>query len=191
VNVSRRKLLGLGGAGVAAYGLSACGGDGGNSGSPEQDLEIVNYLLTLEYIEAALYTKARRTGYFSGHELELVRRFGAHEHEHVDALTAAVGKLGGKPAAKPTTNFPLDDRLTVVKTAYRLENLAAAAYLGQLSRIHDNEILAAVLSIHSVEARHAAAWNERLGRDIAPTGAFATPSTISEVMTVTNLYVQA
>jgi hypothetical protein len=198
VALSRRKLLGLGGAGAAAaFGLGACGGDDGNGkagspargGSREQDIEIVNFALTLEFIEAALYAKAQDSGFFSGRELEFIRRFGAHEHDHIEALTAAIGKLGGKPPLRPKTTFPLDDRPTIVKTAYRLENLGAAAYLGQVPRIHDNEILAAVLSIHSVEGRHATTWNKTLGKEIAPTGAFATPTTMHDALAVANLYI--
>ena len=136
-----------------------------------------------------MYDRAVDADVLRADEVELFKRFGAHERQHVDALTAAVGKLGGTPVDEPEGRFPLDDRLAVLKAAQRLENLGAAAYLGQVDRVDDDEVLAAVLSIHSVEARHAAALNRILDKDVAPTGAFATPATMAEVLPVVNLFV--
>ena len=79
----------------------------------------------------------------------------------------------------------------VLATAATVENLGAAAYLGQAGRIEDKEILAAALSIHSVEARHAAALNDLAGRGFKgdgalegsiPDGAFAKPMSMDEVL---------
>ena len=107
-----------------------------------------------------------------------------NEQEHVDALTGTVEQLGGKPQ-KPRTNF--DAVLEggpdmVLKTAADVENLGAAAYLGQAGRIKSKEILAAALAIHSVEGRHAAALNSVVGRTIVPDGAFAKPASMEEVL---------
>lgn len=63
-----------------------------------------------------------------------------------------------------------------------MENLGAAAYLGQAGRIKSKEILAAALSIHTVEGRHAAALNQVVGRTIVPDGAFARPASMDEVL---------
>jgi len=63
-----------------------------------------------------------------------------------------------------------------------VENLGAAAYLGQAGRIKSKEILAAALSIHTVEGRHAAALNQVVGRTIVPDGAFARPASMDEVL---------
>jgi rubrerythrin len=100
----------------------------------------------------------------------------------VDALTATVKKLGGTPAAKPKTKFPLDDAKSVLELAATVENLGAAAYLGQAGSIENKEVLAAALSIHSVEARHAAALNTLLGTDVEPDGAFAKPASMDDVL---------
>jgi hypothetical protein len=76
-------------------------------------------------------------------------------------------------------------------TAATVENLAAAAYLGQLPRIRSTDILATMLSIHSVEARHAAALNELAGRAFGgrgglvgslPDGAFGKPMDMDAVL---------
>jgi len=93
-----------------------------------------------------------------------------------------VQKLGGTPAAKPKTKFPLKDANSVLQLAATVENLGAAAYLGQAGNIQSKEVLAAALSIHSVEARHASALNTLLGKDVQPDGAFAKPASMSEVL---------
>ena len=60
---------------------------------------------------------------------------------------------------EPTGKFPLKNAASVTKLAAAVENLGAAAYLGQAGNIKSKEILAAALAIHSVEARHAATIN--------------------------------
>ncbi len=66
--------------------------------------------------------------------------------------------------------------MTVLTTAAEVENLGAAAYLGQAAAIENPDILAAALSIHTVEARHAALLNTLIGEDPTPDGAFAVPA---------------
>jgi rubrerythrin len=149
----------------------------------------VNYALTLEYLEADFYAQAIKTGFFKGKQLDLIKQIGDHERQHVNALTAAVKQLGGTPAMKPATKFPLSDAMTIVKTAQAVENLGAAAYLGQAARIKNKDILAAALSIHSVEARHAAALNTLVGKDITPDGAFAKPASMAEVLPIAKQFI--
>ena len=132
------------------------------------DLEIVNYALTLEYIEADFYAKVIESGLFSGASLEMIKVIGDHEQQHVDALLGTAKKLG-EPAAKPETTFPLDSADSVLELAATVENLGAAAYLGQAGAIKNKEILAAAIAIHSVEARHAAALNILTGNPRPPT----------------------
>ena len=189
------KLAGVGAAGALGAFLAACGDDdkgastgtGTTSGmttpaSAKGDLEIVNYALTLEYLEADFYRQVAAAGLFRGAQLETIKVIGDHEQQHVDALTATVKKLGGTPAAKPKTKFPLTNPRAVLDLAATVENLGAAAYLGQAGRIKNKEILAAALSIHSVEARHAAALNVLLGKSPTPDGAFAKPASMAEVL---------
>jgi rubrerythrin len=197
------KMVGSGGAAGLGLLLAACGSDkktttstaaGGaaadtTASSDTGDVAIVNYALTLEYLEADFYAEAVKTGFFKGKQLSLIKQIGEHEREHVDALTMAVKQLGGTPAAKPTTKFPLDDAMTIVKTAQAVENLGAAAYLGQAAKIKNKDILAAALSIHSVEARHAAALNTLGGKDITPDGAFAKPASMAEVLPIAKQFI--
>jgi Ferritin-like domain len=200
--VSRRKFLALGGGSAAATAfLAACGSDdgdmtttmGGTSGRGgteavieekfgKGDVGILNYALTLEYLEAAFYADVVKSGLFKGADLATIRKFGKEEAEHVSALTAFVKKLGGKPAPKPKTEFPLKSAKSVLELAGTVENLGAAAYLGQAANIESPAVLAPALSIHSVEGRHSAALNTLLGKSVTPDGAFAKPADAATVL---------
>jgi rubrerythrin len=205
---SRRSFLRWGGAGAAgtlAALLAACGDDGSGAAAPAAmaapgpsgggDVAIVNYALTLEHIEADFYAQVIDSGVIRDRKVaELARQIGEHERDHVEALTGTVQKLGGTPAKKPRTAFGKvleAGPATILRTAATVENLGAAAYLGQAGRIQSKEILAAALSIHSVEARHAAALNELVGRGFRgmdqlegslPSGAFAAPLSMAQVL---------
>ncbi len=196
--VSRRRFLAVGGSStaVAAF-LAACGSDSGTTtttssmgsgggGETAQfgkgDIGILNYALTLEYLETAFYADVVKSGLFKGADLETIRKFGSEEAEHVQALTAAVKQLGGKPAPEPKTEFPLKSAKSVLELAGTVENLGAAAYLGQAANIESPEVLASALAIHSVEGRHAAVLNTLLGESITPDGAFAKPADVQTVL---------
>jgi rubrerythrin len=194
--VSRRRFLALTGGTTAAGALLAACGDDDDQGEAtaatadqemasqfgEGDLGIVNYALTLEYLEAAFYADVAKSGLFSGDDLALIERIGQAEREHVDALTATAKQLGGKPAPEPKAEFPLDDARSVLALAATVENLGAAAYLGQAAAIEDPDILAAALSIHSVEGRHAAVLNTLVGMPPTPDGAFAQGADMQTVL---------
>ena len=197
---SRKSFLKLvGGAGAAsafAVFLAACGDDdddssgGGTATAPEKiadpgDLEIVQYALTLEHLETDFYNAVLGSGVVKNRKLgETVKLIRDAEQAHVDTLTGVVKDLGGSPK-RPMTNFDAvleGGERKVLETAAAVENLGAAAYLGQAPRIKSKDILAAALSIHSVEARHAAALNAVVGKTIVPDGAFATPASMEEVL---------
>ena len=196
---SRKRFLsmvgGAGAAGALAMFMAACGDDddeesAGTAGQKREkgvgrDLEIVNYALTLEYLEADFYADVIKAGVVTDKAVaEAAKAIGANEQEHVDALLATARKLG-TPAAKPKTDFQAvidGGEKMVLETAASVENLGAAAYLGQAGRIESREILAAALAIHTVEARHAAALNKVVGKSIVPDGAFAKPASMAEVL---------
>jgi rubrerythrin len=204
-DASRKKFLkmvgGAGAAGAFSIFLAACGSKSKSSSSSSSstpastastaaptkasatgDLAIVNYALTLEYLESDFYAKVAASGLFKGSDLSTIKRIGDTEMQHVAALTATVKKLGGTPAAKPKTKFPLDSAMSVLTLAATVENLGASAYLGQADKIQSKEILGAALSIHTVEARHAAALNVMLKLSPTPDGAFAKPASMAEVL---------
>lgn len=195
--MSRRRLLAVtGGTGAAGVLLAACGDEEqdtaattGTTADEEMtaqfgqgDLGIVNYALTLEYLEAAFYADVVKSGLFTGDDLALIKAIGENEQDHVDALSATAKKLGGPPAEAPKTEFPLEDAQSVLELAATVENLGAAAYLGQAAAIKDPDVLAAALSIHTVEARHASALNTLTGESPTPDGAFAEPADMATVL---------
>ena len=145
----------------------------------------------LEYLETAFYADVVKSGLFKGAQLDTIKKFGSQEAQHVAALTATVKKLGGTPAAKPKTKFPLTSAPAVLNLASTVENLGAAAYLGQAANIQNLEVLAAALSIHTVEARHAAALNTLLGKSITPDGAFAKPASMTTVLAAVKPFIVA
>jgi len=200
--LSRRRFMAVGGgsAALAAF-LAACGDDSGTTtttstmpaksgagttSETEQfgkgDIGILNYALTLEYLETAFYADVVKSGLFKGADLAVLEKFGEEEAEHVAALTAAVKQLGGKPAPEPKAEFPLESAKAVTELAATVENLGAAAYLGQAANIESPEVLASALAIHSVEGRHAAVLNTVLGKSITPDGAFAKPADAKTVL---------
>ncbi|MEA2160922.1 MAG: hypothetical protein QOD66_3302 [Solirubrobacteraceae bacterium] len=159
-----------------------------NSNNSSGDLAIVNYALTLEYLESQFYDKVVKSGLFSGQNLSVIKTFRGEEHEHVTALAKVASSLG-TPAAKPMGKFPLKDAASVAKLAGAVENLGAAAYLGQAGNIKSKEILAAALAIHTVEARHAATLNLVLKLSPTPDGAFAKPMSMAEVLKVVKPFI--
>jgi rubrerythrin len=146
------------------------------------DLGILGYALTLEYLETQFYADAVKSGKLSGKALAVAKEFGDEESQHVAALKATIKKLGGKLPAKPKAKFPLKDQKSILTLAATVENLGANAYLGQAGNIKNKEVLAAALSIHTIEARHASVLNTVTGMDITPDGAFAKPATADEVL---------
>jgi len=154
------------------------GGGGANAG----DIAIVNYALTLEYLETEFYKKVVKSGLFKGPTQSLLQTIAAQEQTHVNALKHAAVKLGGTPAAKVKGKFPVTSAAQVAKLAAVVENLGASAYLGQAANIVNPEILAAALAIHTVEARHAAILNTLNKLSITPDGAFAKPADMATVL---------
>ena len=196
---SRKRFLrmmgGAGAAGAFAIFMAACGGDDDDSAAtstPQSkpmamggDLAIVQYALTLEHLETDFYNAVIDSGVVKDMALaKVATMIRDNEQEHVDALTSTVEKLGGT-LKRPKTTFDAvleGGEKKVLETAATVENLGAAAYLGQAPRIKSKEVLAAALAIHSVEGRHAAALNSVVGRTIVPDGAFAKPASMAEVL---------
>jgi rubrerythrin len=202
----KRFLKMVGGAGAASFGafvLAACGSSKSSStGSAATattstgtattaattnpfgagDIGILNYALTLEYLETEFYEKVVAAKMFSGKVGALLEEFSKQEQSHVIALTAAIKGAGGTTAAKPNGKFPITSPTQVATLAYTVENLGASAYLGQAANIQSKQVLAAALSIHSIEARHAATLGTLVKKSVTPNGAFAVPADIPTVL---------
>lgn len=122
------------------------------------DLDILNYALTLEYLEAEFYRQGNETDLLEGKEATYLGQIGADEAAHVAALTETIMMLGGTPVPAPGVDFAMAfaSRESYLETAFTFENLGVSAYLGAAGSIQNKEILTAAASIFGVEARHAA-----------------------------------
>jgi hypothetical protein len=130
------------------------------SAQSASDVAILNYALTLEYVQAAFYTEAEQAGALRGKAARAASVVGPVERAHVDAFRKA---LGSSAVKRPTFNFQgvTEDQGKFLETAVAFEDLAVAAYKAKAPDIRSPELLAVAVSIHSVEARHAA-WMRRL-----------------------------
>jgi rubrerythrin len=194
---TRRSFFTAGGTGAAVLFLAACGDKedeqaaketGRTSPGPDAnvaDADIVNYALTLEYLEADFYKQVNATRQIKDRSTrELLKDIAQNEREHAEALQSLAMTLGGPEPARPETDFDAvidGGRDRILETASALENTGAAAYLGQAANITDRNTLRAALGIHTVEGRHAAAINRLIGKTPTPDGAFAKPASMKEV----------
>ena len=157
----RRAGAILGGGAIAAVALpnlSGLAGDGSAvaaAASGTTDVDILNYALTLEYLEAAFYAEALKKGALRGELQQFAKVVAGHERQHVEALKGALGSKAVKSPSfdfKGTTSSPS----TFASTAKTLEDTGVEAYQGQATNIKSKAVLKAAISIHPVEARHAA-----------------------------------
>ena len=171
----------------AAAGTGTASSSRSASGSPAT-CAIVNYALTLEYLEAQFYAKVIKSGLFSGKNLSVIKTFGAEEAEHVAALHKVAMSLG-TPGRQADGQVPAQERHAGGQARRR----GREPRRGRLPRpgrnIQSKEILAAALAIHSIEARHAATLNLVLKKDPTPEGAFAKPMTMAEVLKVVKPFI--
>jgi rubrerythrin len=189
--VSRTGFLaaGLGGA-LALLGLDTAAAEA-QQPSPA-DLDILNYALTLEYLQASFYTEAQRLGALRGRAARAAEVVGAVERAHVSAFRDL---LGSRAARRPTFDFQgvTEDPRAFLKTAVAFEDLAVAAYKGQATRLRSDAALASAVSIHSVEARHAA-WMRYLFGANPARNAFDQPASkrdVSRIVRSTNFVVSS
>lgn len=136
--------------------------------SESGDVGILNFALTLEYLESTFYKEAKTRAKASGDLKSLIELVGRDEEEHVGALTETIKKLGGKPVAEPKFEFPYSDTAGFLKLAQTFEDTGVSAYNGAAPQIKAKEVLEAAGSIVQVEARHAAAIRLQNGEEPAP-----------------------
>jgi hypothetical protein len=134
-------------------------------------LDVLNFALTLEYLEAEFYKKGLDSpGLLSPQLTASIQKIYNHEAAHVEFLKAAISGSGGTPVPKPTFDFTagngsgngpfkgvFDNPQLFIFVAQTFEDTGVRAYKGQAANLASNdEVLTAALNIHSVEARHAA-----------------------------------
>jgi Ferritin-like domain len=164
----RHVLLGglVGGAALAGL-LTALGRPAAaQAPSPEQDERILNFLLSLEYLQSALYAEADSPGRLDGELAAFARVVGKHEERHVERLKRLLGDVAS-PAPELDLEDVTSDEDAFLEAAIVLEETGAAAYIGQAPNL-TVEGVTAVAPLVSVEARHAAWILAIAGRNPAP-----------------------
>jgi Ferritin-like domain len=149
------------------------------------DIGVLNYALTLEYLEAAFYNGATAANMaLSSQATAFLKVVTKDENAHVAFLKKA---LGSKAAKEPKFDFKGANTNveTFMKTAAVLENTGVHAYSGQALNIKSAAYVKAAISILTIEARHASViglLNDPTGESIAPNGPFDTPLTAAKVL---------
>ena len=149
------KKVGIGVGTVAAGGAFAGAMPSlAGAATAKSDVAILNFALTLEYLEAAFYREAVRSGKFTGKLGQFAKVVSAHENAHVAFLKKALGAAAVK---SPKFDFKgtNTNQAKFKATAQVLEDTGVAAYLGQAGNIKSKAILAAAASVLAIEARHA------------------------------------
>jgi hypothetical protein len=126
---------------------------------------VLNFALTLEYLEAEYYmTGLDTSGLLTGDTRQVIELIGKHENDHVEFLRTAISGAGGTPVESPTFDFTaggtfadvFSNPQTFLAVAQAFEDTGVRAYKGQAANLMSNpDVLTAALQIHSVEARHA------------------------------------
>ena len=168
------------GAGTASDESDENGSDGDNGGDTDEDgseavsdVDVLNFSLTPEHLEAAYYdeflseyseseierSEAARVFADPGSRFstyQKIQQVRDHERAHVETLTATIEDLGGTPVEPAEHDFPYETIDEFVSLSATIEAVGVSAYAGAAPLIENDDVLAAALSIHSVEARHTA-----------------------------------
>lgn len=178
------KKAALGGGALVAGGVVFGGLPALALGAPskKQDVAILNYALTLEYLETEFYKQARAKAGLKGETARFAKVVYGHEAAHVKALKSV---LGSAAVASPSFDFgaTVMSQKAFQPTAMAVEDLGVSAYAAQGPRLKQVAVIQAALSIHSVEARHAAWMRNILGKNPAP-NAFDPARNMNQVLKI-------
>lgn len=156
------------------------------------DVDILNFALTLEYLEAAFYEQGLRSAGLGGEASAVAKEIGSNEDDHVTALMGAISDLGGTPVEAPAVDFgdAVKSEAAFLELAQTLEDTGVSAYNGAAPMISSKDLLAVAGGIVQVEARHAARVRLLNGELPAPV-AFDETLTEDEVLAAVKPFVKA
>ena len=154
---------------VVALGMMAKRVSAQGTGLTQDIIDVLNFALTLEYLEDEYYRTGLDSGVIQVVDLPIFQTISAHETAHVALLE---GALGANAAPKPTFDFtaggtfdPFGNYEQFKALSQGFEDAGVRAYKGQAANlIANNDILTTALQIHSVEARHASAVRRLRGQ---------------------------
>jgi Ferritin-like domain len=173
-----------GGAIVGALAPAAMASGGPPSTFGKGDIGILNFALTLEYLERAFYNEATSGGQITSPQLaKFLKTVTADERAHVSFLQKALGHKAVKSPKFDFKGIPKNEAMFAA-TAQVLENTGVHAYLGQAGNIKNPAYLLAAASIVTIEARHSGAIGliNSQGGGIAPSGPFDKPLTAKQIL---------
>ena len=200
------------GAGTASDESDENGSDGDNGGDTDEDgsealsdVDVLNFALTLEHLEAAYYdeflseyseseierSEAARVFADPGSRFstyQKIQQVRDHGWAHVETLTATIEDLGGTPVEPAEHDFPYETIDEFVSLSATIEAVGVSAYAGATPLIENDDVLAAALSIHSVEARHTAYFRV-LDTNTPFPNAFDPTWTMEEVLDVASQFI--
>ncbi|HEX2235796.1 MAG TPA: ferritin-like domain-containing protein [Actinomycetota bacterium] len=162
--------------------LAAVAAPGPTALSKQDDTSILNFDLTFEYMQAGFYTEAEMVGTVDAMGPDRARAakvFGAHERAHVKILQGALGDAAVK---KPFFDYQgvTESIEEFTRTMVAMEDLTTALLAGQTARIRSRGLVAAVFSLLTVEARHAA-WVRHVAGVPVVGPAFDRPRSLRQV----------
>lgn len=131
--------------------------------NPNGAIDVLQFALTLEYLEDEFYRTGVESGIFNGSDLTVIKQISKHESEHVQLLKNAIKNSNATPGSKPEFDFTAGGNFNDVFTnpatfmalAQAFEDTGVRAYKGQAGELAGTATLTVALQIHSVEARHA------------------------------------
>lgn len=148
-------------------------------GQTSSATDVLNFALTLEYLESDYYTKALATAnLIPASDLAIFQQIAKHEAAHVTLLK---GVLGTAAVAKPTFKYDASIFATYqnfLAYAQAFEDTGVRAYKGQAGNLLGTATLTTALQIHSVEARHASEVRRLRGLKGWISGSAETPAAV-------------